>query len=56
VNLIIYGKLGFELRKQIYLRRAAGKELKMDVMVREPMGKKKENEGENTDRATIKSG
>jgi len=37
VNLIIYGKLGFELRRQIYLKRAAGKELKMDVMVREPV-------------------
>ncbi|KIW21030.1 hypothetical protein PV08_01609 [Exophiala spinifera] len=36
INIIIYGKLGFELRKQIYLTRACGKELRLDVMVREP--------------------
>jgi len=54
VNLIIYGKLGFELRKQIHLQKTAGKELRMDVMVREPSGKceKKENEVA----APIKSG
>jgi len=38
INIIIYGKLGFELRKHIYLQRAAGKELRLDVMVREPVG------------------
>jgi hypothetical protein len=39
VNLIIYGKMGFELRKEIYLLREPGKKLKMDVMVREPGAK-----------------
>lgn len=28
--------MGYELRKKIYLQRAAGKELRLDVMVREP--------------------
>ena len=54
MNLIIYGKLGFELRKEIYLRRAAGKELRMDVMVREPVGKQQEDKG--FDPASVKSG
>ncbi|ETI21658.1 hypothetical protein G647_08005 [Cladophialophora carrionii CBS 160.54] len=56
INIIIYGKLGFELRKQIYLKRAAGKELRMDVMVREPVGKQKEKERENVGTAPVKSG
>ncbi|KAI1610965.1 hypothetical protein EDD36DRAFT_308461 [Exophiala viscosa] len=43
INLIIYGKLGFELRKQIYLKRADGHDLRMDVMVREPASVYKEN-------------
>jgi hypothetical protein len=38
VNLKIYGKLGFELVKKIYLTRAK-EELCMDIMVREPVGK-----------------
>ncbi|KAJ9639061.1 hypothetical protein H2204_003969 [Knufia peltigerae] len=41
INIIIYGKLGFELRKQIFLTRAPGKELRLDVMVREPVGREK---------------
>jgi len=44
INIIIYGKLGFELRKQIYLQRAEGKDLRLDVMVREPEGKQKGKE------------
>ncbi|EXJ56116.1 hypothetical protein A1O7_09047 [Cladophialophora yegresii CBS 114405] len=44
INIIIYGKLGFELRKHIYLQRAAGKELRLDVMVREPVDKQKEKD------------
>jgi hypothetical protein len=46
--------LGFELRKNIYLRRAAGKELRMDVMVREPVSKQKETG--TTGAAPVKSG
>lgn len=41
INIIIYGKLGFELRKQIFLTRAPGKELRLDVMVREPITREK---------------
>lgn len=37
INLIIYGKMGFELKKQIYLQREKAP-LKMDVMVRYPKG------------------
>jgi hypothetical protein len=44
VNLLIYGKMGFELKKEIFLRRAAGRELRMDVMVREPAGTKENND------------
>ncbi|EXJ84199.1 hypothetical protein A1O3_04866 [Capronia epimyces CBS 606.96] len=51
INIIIYGKMGFELRKHIYLRRAEGKELRMDVMVREPPTTREK--GDNT--ATLKS-
>jgi hypothetical protein len=35
INIIIYGKMGFELKKQIYLQREKDP-LKMDVMVRYP--------------------
>lgn len=35
INIIIYGKMGFELKKQIYLQREKAP-LKMDVMVRYP--------------------
>ena len=35
INPIIYGKMGFEIKKKIYLRRAK-KVLEMDIMVREP--------------------
>lgn len=35
INLIIYGKMGFELKKQIYLQRDHETH-RMDVMVREP--------------------
>ncbi|KAK5044777.1 hypothetical protein LTR84_010433 [Exophiala bonariae] len=35
INIIIYGKMGYELKKKIYLQRAAH-ELRLDVMVREP--------------------
>jgi len=43
VNIIIYGKLGFKLVKQIYLKRAEH-EHRMDVMVREPgaLGREKQ--------------
>jgi hypothetical protein len=37
VNLLIYGKMGFVLKKQIWLRRDVV-ERRMDVMVREPKG------------------
>ncbi|KAK4941109.1 hypothetical protein LTR10_018909 [Elasticomyces elasticus] len=43
INLVIYGKLGFELRKQIYLKRSTGEDLRMDVMVREPASVHEEN-------------
>lgn len=43
INLIIYGKMGFELKKQIYLERVAGQELRMDVMVREPVASKNDS-------------
>ncbi|KAG9781334.1 putative N-acetyltransferase [Exophiala dermatitidis] len=51
VNLIIYGKMGFELKKQIYLKRAEGKELRMDVMVREPVV----SNGEKNGNASVKA-
>ncbi|KEF55817.1 uncharacterized protein A1O9_08568 [Exophiala aquamarina CBS 119918] len=35
INIIIYGKMGYELKKKIYLQRAP-QELRLDVMVREP--------------------
>jgi len=54
INIIIYGKLGFGLRKNIYLQRAAGKELRMDVMVREPVGKR--NKEEDVSSSSAKSG
>jgi len=54
INIIIYGKLGFELRKHIYLQRAAGKELRMDVMVREPISKQKKKISD--DKVPIKTG
>ena len=41
VNLLIYGKMGFELKKHIFLRRDK-QEHRMDVMVREPKGKQNE--------------
>jgi hypothetical protein len=44
--------MGFELRKQIYLGKAAGLELRMDVMVREPKGKQKID----SENAPVKSG
>jgi hypothetical protein len=44
--MVIYGKLGFDVRKQIFLKRAAGMELRMDVMVREPVTREKNSETE----------
>lgn len=35
INIKIYGKMGFSLRKQIYLTRS-DEEVRMDIMVREP--------------------
>ena len=35
INRIIYGKLGFSLKKNIYLQRAA-EHVELDIMVREP--------------------
>lgn len=35
INIKIYGKMGFDLRKQIYLTRS-DEEVRMDIMVREP--------------------
>ncbi|KAK5449908.1 hypothetical protein LTS15_008481 [Exophiala xenobiotica] len=46
INMVIYGKLGFDVRKQIFLKRAAGMELRMDVMVREPVTREKNSETE----------
>jgi len=39
VNRIIYGKLGFERRKIVYLQRAV-EHVELDIMVREPVMKK----------------
>ncbi|EXJ78464.1 hypothetical protein A1O1_08864 [Capronia coronata CBS 617.96] len=50
INIIIYGKMGFELRKHIYLQRAPGKQLRMDVMVREPVVTREKD----TNAATVK--
>jgi predicted acetyltransferase len=36
VNRIIYGKMGFELRKNIYLQRAR-EHVELDIMVRKPV-------------------
>ena len=36
VNLIIYGKMGFKLRKKVYLQREM-EEIQLDIMVREPI-------------------
>jgi len=35
VNRVIYGKMGFELRKNVYLQRDA-EHVELDIMVREP--------------------
>jgi GNAT superfamily N-acetyltransferase len=43
INVLIYGKMGFEVKKQIHLKRAPGKELRMDVMVREPIPLQEKN-------------
>lgn len=40
INPIIYRKLGFEVVKEIYCKRAK-KDIRLDIMVREPV--KKEN-------------
>jgi len=42
VNRIIYGKLGFELKKNIYLQRAE-EHVELDIMVREPVQKRAAN-------------
>ncbi|KAK7905930.1 hypothetical protein LTR67_000654 [Exophiala xenobiotica] len=47
INMVIYGKLGFDVRKQIFLKRAAGMELRMDVMVREPVTREKNSKTES---------
>jgi GNAT superfamily N-acetyltransferase len=39
VNRIIYGKLGFQLKKNIYLQRAP-EHVELDIMVREPVQKR----------------
>ena len=39
VNRIIYGKLGFQTKRMIYLQRA-DEVVGLDIMVREPVGKK----------------
>lgn len=36
VNVLIYGKLGFEVKKKVYLQREV-EEIGLDIMVREPM-------------------
>ena len=41
VNRVIYGKLGFEVRREIYLQRAE-EVIMLDVMVREPKGEARE--------------
>lgn len=43
VNRKIYGKLGFELKKNIYLQRSAEGHVELDIMVREPVGRKAVN-------------
>ena len=35
VNLIIYGKMGFEVKKKVHLQRAE-EDVQLDIMVREP--------------------
>lgn len=39
VNRIIYGKLGFEMKKNVYLQRAE-EHVELDIMVREPVQKR----------------
>ena len=39
VNRVIYGKLGFERRKIVYLQRAE-EHVELDIMVREPVLRK----------------
>lgn len=39
INRKIYGKMGFELRKNIYLQRAT-EHVQLDIMVREPVQKR----------------
>ena len=43
INVKIYGKMGFVLKKQIWLKRS-DEEIRMDVMVREPQKAIKEKE------------
>lgn len=38
VNRKIYGKMGFELRREIFLQRGDGEHVSLDIMVREPKG------------------
>ena len=40
VNPIIYGKMGFEVKRKIHLQRAE-ENIELDIMVREPKGAKK---------------
>ena len=42
VNAVIYGKMGFEIRKQIYLK-GNDQPIRLDVMVREPVCEAAEN-------------
>lgn len=35
VNMIIYGKMGFEVKRKVYLQRAE-EHIELDIMVREP--------------------
>lgn len=44
VNRKIYGKMGFELRKNIYLQRER-EHVELDIMVREPVGKRARDAG-----------
>ena len=39
VNPIIYGKMGFEIKKKVYLQRAA-ETVELDLMIREPREKR----------------
>ncbi|KAK4461664.1 acetyltransferase, partial [Cladorrhinum samala] len=44
-NNVYYEKFGFEVKKEIYLRRGQGEPVRLSIMVREPVPQKKEEGG-----------